>query len=157
MTAEEFEQEAKALRPVLTDMAHGFLSDVEDAEDVVQDTMLKLWSLCGSLRRPMAPLARVLVRNICIDRIRRRRPTVDISQIDIRYLAPDASDRDRIDRMMSVVATLPPAYQVVLRLRHVDGMTMAEIAELTGGTETAVRKTLSRARMAVRKHYVEGQ
>lgn len=157
MTAKEFEQEAKALSPVLTDMAHGFLTDVEDAEDVVQDTMLKLWSLCGSLHSPMAPLARVLVRNLSIDRIRRHRPTVDITQTDIQNLSSDAAERDRIDRMMSVVATLPDAYQVVLRLRHMDGMTMAEIAELTGGTEASVRKTLSRARMAVRKHYVDGQ
>ena len=54
---------------------------------------------------------------------------------------------------MKVIDTLPAAQQVVLRLRHIDGMPMADIARLTGSSEAAVRKTLSRARMAVRKHY----
>ena len=51
--------------------------------------------------------------------------------------------------------TLPAAQQVVLRLRHIDGMPMDEIARLTGVSEAAVRKQLSRARMAVRKHYLD--
>lgn len=35
-------------------------------------------------------------------------------------------------------------------------MATADIARLTGASEASVRKTLSRARMAVRKHYIEG-
>ena len=41
------------------------------------------------------------------------------------------------------------AAQVVLRLRHMEGMRMSEIALLTGSTETALRKALSRARKAL--------
>ena len=67
----------------------------------------------------------------------------------------DASD-DVLEHVMAVVGRLPAAQQIVLRLRHIDGMATADIARLTGASEASVRKTLSRARMAVRKHYIEG-
>ena len=54
-----------------------------------------------------------------------------------------------LDEMMRLVATLPDMQQVVLRLRHMEGMRMSEIALLTGSTETALRKALSRARKAL--------
>ena len=43
--------------------------------------------------------------------------------------------------------------QTILRLRHIEGMEMKEIAELTGSTEVAIRKTLSRARQTLKQQY----
>lgn len=48
-------------------MAARWLGGTDCAEDLVQDAMLKLWAMCAELRSPMAPLARVLVHNLCID------------------------------------------------------------------------------------------
>ena len=55
--------------------------------------------------------------------------------------------------MMKVIETLPDMQQTILRLRHMEGMDSKEIANLTGSTEVAVRKALSRARQAVRDKY----
>jgi RNA polymerase sigma-70 factor (ECF subfamily) len=52
--------------------------------------------------------------------------------------------------MMQMVEQLPDKQQTILRLRHMEGMEMADIAALLCTTETAVRKSLSRARQAVR-------
>ena len=104
----------------------------------------------------MAALARAVVRNLCVDSIRRRRAvTVPLSEEQRGMTVPDASD-DVLEHVMAVVGRLPAAQQIVLRLRHIDGMATADIARLTGASEASVRKTLSRARMAVRKHYIEG-
>lgn len=155
MTAEEFKAEAKRLRPALMGVAVGYLKDADEAEDMVQDAMLKLWTMCEELHSPMAPLARVLTRNLCIDSIRRSPMTVSIAATDIANASVEREEHRRVERMMGVIDTLPSSQQIVLRLRHIDGMSFADIAELTGGTEPAVRKTLSRARMAVRTAYLK--
>jgi len=153
MTAEEFKTEVKRLCPALLGVAVGYIKNTDEAEDMVQEAMLKLWTMCAELRSPIAPLARVLTRNLCIDRIRRRTMTVNITVTDMADSGVEAAEHERVERMMGVIDTLPSAQQIVLRLRHIDGMSFADIAELTGGTEVGVRKAISRARMAVRDAY----
>lgn len=135
-------------------MAARWLGGTDCAEGLVQDAMLKLWAMCAELRSPMAPLARVLVHNLCIDYLRRHHYTLSIDTTDVPDLSNASADIERIERMMAIVGTLPPAQQIILRLRHIDGMSMADIARLTGRTEAAVRKALSRARMAVKEQYL---
>lgn len=143
------------MRPMLLQAAAGLLGSAVDAEDAVQDALLKLCLMADTLRRPVAPLARVLVRNLCVDRLRRRRPTVPLELTAMQAPPQEGMDGDAFAHVMKVIDTLPAAQQVVLRLRHIDGMPMDEIARLTGASEAAVRKQLSRARMAVRKHYLD--
>lgn len=143
------------MRPMLLQAATALLGNAEDGEDAVQDALLKLWGMAEELRRPVAPLARVLVRNLCVDRLRRRRQTVSLELTAVWAMPQEGVDGDAFAHVMKVIDTLPAAQQVVLRLRHIDGMPMEDIAQLTGASEAAVRKQLSRARMAVRKHYLD--
>ena len=152
MTQEEFKEEAQRLRPRLMLTARRYLSD-DDAEDTVQDALLRLWQMVGELRQPLDALALRLTRNLCIDKVRRRKPTVMLS--DSGGTDQADGDDERIERMMAVVSTLPDLQQTILRLRHLEGMEMNEIADLTGSSEVAVRKALSRARQAVRQKYMK--
>jgi RNA polymerase sigma-70 factor (ECF subfamily) len=52
---------------------------------------------------------------------------------------------------MAMVETLPDKQQIILRLRHMEGMEFSDIASLLCTTEVAVRKSLSRARQAVKE------
>lgn len=155
MTEEDFQREAEAMRPMLLQAATALLGNAEDGEDAVQDALLKLWGMAEELRRPVAPLGRVLVRNLCVDRLRRRRQTVPLELTAMQAVPQEGVDGDAFAHVMKVIDTLPAAQQVVLRLRHIDGMAIEDIARLTGASEAAVRKQLSRARMAVRKHYLD--
>ena len=155
MTKEDFQREAEAMRPMLLQAAAGLLGSAADAEDAVQDALLKLWGMADTLRSPVAPLAKVLVRNLCVDRLRRHRQTVPLELTAVQTVPQEGTDGDAFAHVMKVIDTLPAAQQVVLRLRHIDGMPMDEIARLTGASEAAVRKQLSRARMAVRKYYLD--
>lgn len=156
MTVRDFEREAEAMRPMLLHEACGYLGSTDDAEDAVQEALLKLWGMADTLRSPVVPLARVLVRNICVSRLRRRRPAVDVSEAALSVPAATENPDAMFSRVMQVIDTLPAAQQVVLRLRHIDGMTFADIARLTGSSEAAVRQALSRARIAVRRHFTNG-
>ena len=151
MTTETFKKEAQRIRTMLVRLAVGILRDSEEAEDVVQDVLLRLWQMRDQLKMPIEPLAKVLTRNRCIDFIRRKKPATELT-IAI-YQEENEAQRERIERMMKVIETLPDLQQTILRLRHMEGMDSKEIAELTGSTEVAVRKALSRARQAVRDKY----
>lgn len=152
MTQEEFKEEAQRLRPQLMLTARRYLGD-DDAEDTVQDVLLRLWQMVGELRQPFDALALRLTRNLCIDQVRRRKPTVMLT--DSGETDQAENDDERIERMMAVVSTLPDLQQTVLRLRHLEGMEMNEIADLIGSSEVAIRKALSRARQAVRQKYLK--
>ena len=152
MTQEEFKEEAQRLRPRLMLTARRYLGD-DDAEDTVQDALLRLWQMVGELRQPFDALALRLTRNLCIDQVRRRKPTVMLT--DSGGTDQADGDDERIERMMAVVSTLPDLQQTILRLRHLEGMKMNEIADLTGSSEVAIRKALSRARQAVRQKYMK--
>ena len=151
MTTETFRQEAQRMRTTLVRLAFGILRDFDEAEDVVQDVLLRLWQMRDQLRMPIEPLARVLTRNRCIDIVRRKKPAAELSMAV--FQEEDEALRERIERMMKVIETLPDLQQTILRLRHMEGMEFKEIAELTGSTEAAVRKALSRARQAVRDKF----
>ena len=152
MTQEEFKEEAQRLRPRLMLTARRYLGD-DDAEDTVQDALLRLWQMVGELRQPFDALALRLTRNLCIDKVRRKKTTVTLTANGETDEADD--DDERIERMMAVVSTLPDLQQTILRLRHLEGMKMNEIADLTGSSEVAIRKALSRARQAVRQKYMK--
>ena len=142
--------EVKAMRPMLLSVARGILDSDEDAEDVVQDAMLRLWQLRDEPVRNVRGFTRIVVRNLSLSKIRRKPLTVDIGQANLA--ADDDTETERneqIDRMMALVDALPTMQQTVLRLRHMQDMTMADIASIIGTSEVAVRQSLSRARRSI--------
>ena len=147
MTVDEYKEEVERNRPHMLSVARSYLKASEEAEDVVQDVLLKLWQLLDKLRIPMGPLALVLVRNRCIDCLRRLQTTIDIPE-NVAESEPTCDER--YEKVMQLVDKLPTMQQTIMRLRHMEGMEMCEIATLTGSNETAVRKALS-ARQAIRQ------
>ena len=142
--------EVKAMRPTLLSVARGILGSDEEAEDVVQDAMLRLWQLRDEPIRNVRGFARVVVRNLSLSKVRQRRVTVDIARADIANDNESESARnEQIDRMMELVDALPTMQQTVLRMRHMQEMTMADIASIIGTSEVAVRQSLSRARRSI--------
>ena len=142
--------EVKAVRPTLLSVARGILGSDEEAEDVVQDAMLRLWQLRDEPIRNVRGFARVVVRNLSLSKVRQRRVTVDIARADVANDNESESARnEQIDRMMELVDALPTMQQTVLRMRHMQEMTMADIASLIGTSEAAVRQSLSRARRSI--------
>ena len=153
MTSDEYKSEAIKLRPQLIATARRYLDD-SAAEDTVQDVLLRLWQMLPQLNGSIHGLATVLTRNFCIDQRRRQVSTTNLPAIVTEDNNTDMMEHEQIERMMNVVEQLPDMQQTILRLRHMDGMSMNDIAQLTGSTETALRKALSRARQTVREKYM---
>jgi RNA polymerase sigma-70 factor (ECF subfamily) len=151
MTQKEYKEEARRLRPQMMNVARRYLAD-DDAEDTVQDALLRLWQMVDKLRMPLDGLASVLVRNLCVDKERRRHRTLALTEAGDNE---DNGQDERIERMMGIIESLPSLQQTILRLRHMEGMEMKDIAEIIGSSEVALRKALSRARQAVRQQYMK--
>ena len=146
--------EVKAMRPMLLNVAKGILGSDEEAEDVVQDALLRLWQLRDEPVRNVRGFARIVVRNLCLSKVRRKPVTVDIARADIANDdESESAKNEQINRMMELVDALPTMQQTVLRMRHMQDMTMADIASLIGTSEAAVRQSLSRARRSILEQF----
>ena len=75
MEKSEFIIEAKRLRPILYSIAYKYLGNGDDADDIAQDAMLKLWTLRPQLHMPIDSLATIITHNLAKDRLRRQQHT----------------------------------------------------------------------------------
>ena len=152
MTTEAFQQQAGELRKQLVSIAHKYMGNTDEAEDIAQDAMVKLWLMREQLTLPIAGMASIVTRNLCIDALRKKHQTIDIAQLPDE--ADFSDDGEQIEQLMKVIDSLPSTQRTILRMRHLQGMEMREIALVLGSTEVAVRKTLSRARKVVRNRLI---
>src|SRR5215216_5006965 len=147
-------------RDLLMAVAYQILGSVTDAEDVVQEAWLR-WSNARSseVADPRAFLVRVSAR-LAIDRLRRvkaRResyvgPWLPEPLITSRDVAEDAEMAETVSMAMLIVLdTLSPLERAVFVLREAFAMPYAEIAEVLGRSEPAVRQLARRARDHVRE------
>lgn len=94
MVQEEFEKIATDIRQRVIAVARGYRLDADSAEDVAQDTMLKLWTIREKTdgRKSATAMAVMIARHLSIDMLRKRR-TVGLDAampMDSRFRQPDA-------------------------------------------------------------------
>jgi RNA polymerase sigma-70 factor (ECF subfamily) len=125
-------------------LARSIVADLE-AEDVVQDGMVKAWRKLRSLRDPDAFAAWLtrIVANTAVARARRRRQMEPIDGVAVAA-AGEATDL-RID-VSRLLARLAPKQRAVLHLTTIEGFTDREIAGILGISSSSVRVHRLRAR-----------
>lgn len=149
------------MRPALLRMAVRYLQDPDEAEDVVQDALLKLWFLRERLEqyRSVDALAIVITKHLCINHLRDNR----IEKVDLEQGISIRSDEnpemklvkeESMTEILEIISTLPNLQQAILRMKHIEGFEVEEIANLTGSTPVAIRTNLSRARKKVREQFM---
>lgn len=161
MTQKEFEIKMKQLRPHLFLEAKRILGDEDAAEDMVQDAVLKLWFMRDRLDeyRSLRALSAVMMRHLCLNYLRNEKGRKGEMKLGTAPVVTDQSPEERLiakeeeRELMHLIQMLPDKQQSVLRMKHVDELETGEIARITGMTEPAVRKNLSRARMRILQHF----
>ena len=156
--------------PWLLGIAHGMLSDREEAEEVVQDAFRIAWQKVGTLpadedQRLLPWLFRV-TRNRCIDRLRaRRRHRVKLDRIRAvdgpaepatAPVEPNEAAQPgwHVHREVHLaLASLPPDQQLAVELAYFRGLTQSEIAERLdiplGTVKTRLRLAFDKLRGAL--------
>jgi RNA polymerase sigma-70 factor (ECF subfamily) len=131
----------------LVRLARSVVGEAE-AEDSVQEALLRAWLALPSLRRPEAfsPwLTRVVLRGCFRDR-RRRPETVPLTEVPEPAAAPAPGAGLDVERLL---AALAPRQRAVMHLTAVEGMSDGEIGALMEITPAAVRSHRRRAREAL--------
>ncbi|HVV24315.1 MAG TPA: RNA polymerase subunit sigma-70 [Pseudonocardiaceae bacterium] len=146
------------------------LASFDEAEDAVQETLLRAWRNQSSFdgTNPRAWLYKIAT-NVCLDQLRRsaRRPTVTESFVEVPWLTPypdrllDEADepdsvavaRETIELAFLVaLQTLPARQRAALIARDVLGWTAGETATLLETSVAAVNSALQRARATMAEH-----
>lgn len=142
------------LRDKLHRSALGFLKNDEDARDALQDTFLRLWRAGGAESDAEARNKRFAVlRNICIDRLRRPR-AVPLDCSDSERLEVKAVSFEDIERYETLLtAGLTDLQRRIYDLVTHGGVEYDLIAERLGMSVEAVRTNMSRARKKIRDNY----
>lgn len=153
---------ARALTVRLAPRAHAqafrMLGDRSEAEDVVQEAMLRLWRIAPEWRTGEAQVSTWFYRvvsNLCTDRFRKHgRGGVALDDVaEPEDPAPGAEARlqeeARHAALRAAIAALPERQRLALTLRHFEGASNPEIAEQLGISVEAVESLTARAKRAL--------
>lgn len=143
----------------------------EDAEDVMQEALIRTYRHVRRIRRPEAFRTWLFrtVRTSCLMKRRRRvdEPahvlSIDQPGGDGSPVAAAVADRGKrpdelaIDawlgrRLRRALAALPAGYRMIVLLREMEGLSTREVAQVTGMSEDNVKTRLHRARVMLRRH-----
>ena len=156
MTREQFIKLYLPLQKDLYRVAYYMLESQQDAEDAVQDLYLRLYDgldALDSVREPRAYCI-TLIRNICIDRIRKARQsgTDTLPQVPMDETPQDErlSQRQQLKQVLGRMSRLSRREQEVLRMKVFDSLSYEQIQARTGLSYLNLRVILSNARRKLR-------
>ncbi|HMA75195.1 MAG TPA: RNA polymerase sigma factor [Xanthobacteraceae bacterium] len=150
-------------------IARAVVHDDSEAEDVVQEAYVRAFTSLADFRgdSSLSTWLSRIVLNEALGRLRRRRPTIDVTSIENRQPAqstvipfPLASTQPDPERTMAqrqiqillerAIDDLPDDFRTVLVARVVEGMSVEETADLFGLRPETVKTRLHRARRMLR-------
>jgi RNA polymerase sigma-70 factor, ECF subfamily len=142
--------------PRLIAVARRMLGGEAEAEDVAQETLVRLWRNRESLDVPADGLGGWLYRvtsNLCLDRLRARRPSSE-DGLDTLTVPPeqgrDLEQRQLAARVDQSLQQLPERQRLALVLCHYEGLDMASAGDILGVSVEAVESLLARARRTLK-------
>ena len=150
---EAFEMIIRTHSRTLFAIAYGILQKREEAEDVVQDSLVKAWKMRWRVRdaEKFPAWLCTIARHRAHDLLRKRR-TVAFTQEVIETAEADTPDSAAVDEQLhSALAALPELHRAALTLRYFEEMDYPTIENRLGLTNGALRGILGRALVSLRK------
>ncbi|MET6997193.1 RNA polymerase sigma factor [Chitinophaga defluvii] len=161
MSLELFLSEVVPVRQKLYRFAFRLLGNEEDAKDIIQDALLKVWhqqERMAELQNLEAWCMRI-VRNLALDKIKSKKYR-QADELDkagelpaLHQQSPHtvAEQQDTMKRVHAVINALPEKYRSIIQLRDMEGCSYQEIAEILDIDLNEVKVNLHRARKTVRE------
>lgn len=147
------------LLPRVLGYAGRLLADRTEAEDVAQEAMLRLWKQASDWRQGEAKVSTWVYRvvsNLCTDRLRARQRRRSDALDDVPEPADGAAsavagmiEADRMAALDAALASLPDRQREAVVLRHIEGMSNPEIAEILQIGVEAVESLTARGKRAL--------
>ncbi len=130
-----------------------------EAEDIVQDVLIKVWNRRDDLAEvdSIEAYSLTVCRNLSLDRLQRK----ENDNVNLDDAPPTKADdappdlqmirNERIDNIKRLIERLPIPQRAAMQLRDMEGKTYKEISAITGQTEEQVKVNIFRARQYIRK------
>ena len=134
-------------------VGYGILQNREEAEDIVQDSLVKAWKTRWRVRDPerLPAWLATIARHKAHDVFRKRR-TVPLSEKVTQPIEPQPPNTSALDQKLhSALAALPELHRAALTLRYFEEMDYHTIENTLGLTNGALRGILGRALTSMRK------
>lgn len=157
----EFREQIWPIKDRLYRLAFRLVNDRAEAEDVVQEVMIKVWKQGQDLKliRNLEAWCLKLTRNQALDKLKGgyRKRKANLEQLQEPRTAantqPDqqAEWQDAYEHIRALMQNLPPDYRSVVQLRDIEGMSYQEIAEALDMSLAQVKTNLFRARKKLRE------
>lgn len=158
-----FRNDVLPLKNVLFRLALRITTNREEAEDVVQETLMRVWDKRAEWDAidSMEAFALSVCRNLSID-FTKRKGRHDAS-LDDAGVTPQAADQhnpferadqsNRVRLVRQIIDTLPEKQRSCIQLRDFEGKSYKEVAEVMGISESQVKVNIFRARQAVKTKF----
>ena len=164
MKAISFQTDILPLKNELFRMALRITQNREEAEDVVQETMIKVWNRREqwSQLESIEAFCLTICRNLALDKLRRMDNQAqslgdDIDPTDLSHSSNPEQvtiQRDRSRMVRQLINELPERQRTCMQLRDIEGKSYRDIAQILDITEQQVKINIFRARQAVKERYL---
>ena len=158
-----FQEDILPLKDKLFRLALRITFDRAEAEDVVQDTMIRVWNKreewtqFGSIEAYCLTVA----KNLAIDRSQKKEAqNVELTpemeeESEISGPYDQLVNNERMSIIHRLINELPEKQRLIMQLRDIEGESYKEIAKILNLTEEQVKVNLFRARQKVKQRYLE--
>ena len=158
MNDQEFKARVFPLKDKLFRFAGRILDQREDAEDVTQDILIRLWKRKDELDEydNIEAFAMTSVKNLCMDKLKHQQMKNKKLRSMKEEIAQETTDyglelKETNSIVQAILGQLPMQQKMVMHLRDIEGYSTDEITEIMNLNAVAVRTNLSRARKKVRE------
>ena len=157
-----FRNDVLPLKDVLYRLALRITLSHEEAEDIVQDTLIKVWNRRDEWQtlESIEAYSMTICRNLALDAIKKKDNNNESLEQGIAETSDQTSDpheliirKDRIEMVKQLVNRLPEKQRSCLQLRDFEGKTYKEIAEILAITEEQVKVNIFRARRSIKQQF----
>ena len=158
-----FQNDVLPLKNKLFRLALRITLNREEAEDVVQDTMIKVWNACDRWQEldSIEAYSLTIARNLSLDRIKKMDNQNDsleeqnTERLDETSSTPSERmiQKDKLNIVRNIINELPEKQRSCLQLRDIEGKSYKEIADILSITEDQVKVNIFRARQTVKQRF----
>lgn len=163
MNAQEFKQRFMLFHRLLYRVAFHLTGNVQDAEDLLQDTYLKLWQKRNDLRDEAITQAYLvtLMRNLLRDQQRLKHIDSsaelkdELSPPDERSLEGQIAAKDEASQLESLISQLPKRDEEIIRMHLMEERSYEEIEQDTGLSQGNIRIIVMRTKQKLKQQFIK--
>jgi RNA polymerase sigma-70 factor (ECF subfamily) len=161
MRIDKFEVTAKEIRPRLVQAAKQSIGNDDEVEDLVQETLLRLWLVRSQWKnyQSIEAVAVRIIKNCIIDNFRKKKlsyESLENQSIENEQPTPHQilESGERWEMLQEIILQLPNLQRLIITMKDIEGYETEEIAKITDTNIEAVRMNLSRARKKVKEMFL---